>query len=202
LAGFLIPAGADVSVGGHEPILPFFARGSQSSTVCIFATGEIRAVSATGDNPAQHHGYSTRTDAQNVRLPATLSAAALLGRMPIKSANLDAAREYRYSLKRTWIADADRALFVMLNPSTAERHLRRHHNPALHGFRRQVGQGRNSCRQPFRPPVHGPQGTVWPPRPHWPWERDGHLERLAGECETVVEAWGKSASSALEFQKR
>ena len=43
LAGFLIPAGADVSVSGHEPILPFFARGAQSSTVCIFATGEIRA---------------------------------------------------------------------------------------------------------------------------------------------------------------
>lgn len=179
------------SPGGHKAQLPAFSP--------LVKYGRFPA---TGDNPAQRHGYSTRTDAQNVRLPATLSAAALLGRMPIKSANLDAAREYRYSLKRTWIPDADRALFVMLNPSTAERHLRRHHNPALHGFRRQVGQGRNSCRQPFRPPVHGPQGTVWPPRPHWPWERDGHPERLAGECETVVEAWGKSASSALEFQKR
>ena len=51
LAGFLIPAGADVSVGGHKPILPFFARGSQSSTVCIFATGEIRAVFAARGTP-------------------------------------------------------------------------------------------------------------------------------------------------------
>ena len=34
-ARFLIPAGADVAVGGHESIIPFFARGSQEGTVSI-----------------------------------------------------------------------------------------------------------------------------------------------------------------------
>ena len=39
----LVPAGADVAVGGHEPILPFSARGSQEGTVSIFASGGKRA---------------------------------------------------------------------------------------------------------------------------------------------------------------
>ena len=47
VAGFLVPAGADVAVGGHIPILPFFARGSQERTVSIFATGENRAFFAS-----------------------------------------------------------------------------------------------------------------------------------------------------------
>ena len=46
MAGLLVPAGADVAVGGHIPILPFFARGSQEGNVSIFASGENRAFSA------------------------------------------------------------------------------------------------------------------------------------------------------------
>ena len=48
MARLLVPAGADVAVGGHWPILPFFARGSQEAGVSIFATGENRAFFAYG----------------------------------------------------------------------------------------------------------------------------------------------------------
>ena len=46
VAGFLVAAGAEVAVGGHIPILPFFARAPQERTVSIFASGENRAFSA------------------------------------------------------------------------------------------------------------------------------------------------------------
>ena len=47
VAGLLVPAGADVAVGGHIRILPFFARVSQERNVSIFASGENRAFSAS-----------------------------------------------------------------------------------------------------------------------------------------------------------
>ena len=47
MAKLLVPAGVDVAVGGHWPVLPFFARGSQEGTVSIFASGENRAFPAT-----------------------------------------------------------------------------------------------------------------------------------------------------------
>ena len=46
MARFLVPAGADVAASGHEAIIPFSARGSQGSTVSIFATGENGAFAA------------------------------------------------------------------------------------------------------------------------------------------------------------
>ena len=46
VARLLVPAGADVAVGGHISILPFFAMASQEGTVSIFASGENRAFSA------------------------------------------------------------------------------------------------------------------------------------------------------------
>ena len=47
MSRLLVPAGADVAVGGYMPILPFFARESQEAGVSIFATGENRAFSAS-----------------------------------------------------------------------------------------------------------------------------------------------------------
>ena len=44
LPGVLVPAGADVAVGGHVSIIPFSARGSQERVVSISATGGIRAI--------------------------------------------------------------------------------------------------------------------------------------------------------------
>ena len=43
VARLLVPAGADISVGGRISILPFFARASQERTASIFASGENRA---------------------------------------------------------------------------------------------------------------------------------------------------------------
>ena len=110
-----------------------------------------------------------------------------------RNAILDVAREYRYTLERTWNPDAGRVLFIMLNPSTADADFDDATIRRCTGFAASWGKGGIVRRQPFRPPVHKPQGSCWPTAiPSAP-RTTPIFERLARECNTVVAAWGNSA---------
>ena len=114
---------------------------------------------------------------------------------------LDGAREYRYTLERTWNPDADRVLFVMLNPSTADATTDDATIRRCRGFAVSWGKGGIVVGNLFALRSTDPKGLFRHRDPVGP-ENDKHLERLARECEMVVAAWGNSASSVPAFRKR
>ena len=121
----------------------------------------------------------------------------MMQRSPI----LDEGREFRYSLERTWNSDIDRVLFIMLNPRTADANVDDATIRRCISFAARWGKGGIVVGNLFTLRSTDPKGLFRHRDPVGP-ENDGHLERPAGECETVVAGWGNSASSAPEFQKR
>ena len=118
-----------------------------------------------------------------------------------RNAILDDAREYRYTLERTWNPDNDQVLFVMLNPSTADENdddatIRR-----CMTFAARWGYGGIVVGNLFALRSTDPKGLLDHRDPVGP-ENNDHLQRLAGECKAVVAAWGNSASGLRLFQDR
>ena len=117
------------------------------------------------------------------------------------SSILDEGREFRYSLERTWNSDIDRVLFIMLNPSSAGANVDDATIWRCMSFAARWGKGGIVVGNLFALRSTDPKGLFGHRDPVGP-ENDGHLERLTGECETVVAGWGDSARFAPEFQKR
>lgn len=118
-----------------------------------------------------------------------------------RNATLDEAREYRYTLERTWNLDVDRVLFIMLNPSTADADADDATIRRCMGFAARWGKGGVVVGNLFALRSTDPKG-LFDHRDSVGPENDAHLQQLAQECNTVVAAWGNSASGVRQFQER
>ena len=118
-----------------------------------------------------------------------------------RQAILDDAREYRYSLERTWHPDNGQVLFVMLNPSTADANVEDATIRRCMTFAARWGYGGLVVGNLFAFRSTDPKGLFHHQDPIGP-ENDVHLQRLAEGCKTVVVAWGNSASSFPQFRER
>ena len=118
-----------------------------------------------------------------------------------RNATLDEAREYRYTLERTWNPDAGRVLFIMLNPSTADADVDDATIRRCMGFTARWGKGGIVVGNLLAFRSTDPKELLAHHDPVGP-ENDAHLRRLAQECNTVVAAWGNSASGVRQFQER
>ena len=118
-----------------------------------------------------------------------------------RQAILDDAREYRFVLERTWNPGFDRVLFVMLNPSTADANADDATIRRCMAFAARWGYGGIVVGNLFALRSTDPRGLLEHRDPVGP-ENDGHLQRLAGECKTVLAAWGNSASGLPLFHDR
>ena len=96
-------------------------------------------------------------------------------------------REFRYSLDRTWNSDIDRVLFIMLNPGTADAKVDDATIRRCMSFTARWGKGGIVVGNLFTLRSTNPKELFGHRDPVGP-EDDGHLERLAGECEAVVAA--------------
>ena len=96
-------------------------------------------------------------------------------------------REFRYSLERTWNSDIDRVLFIMLNPSTADANVDDATSRRCMSFAARWGKGGIVVGNLFALLSTDPKG-LFDRRDLVGPENEGHLERLAGECEVVVAA--------------
>ena len=118
-----------------------------------------------------------------------------------RHAILDDAREYRYTLERTWNPDNDQVLFVMLNSSTADANVDDATIRRCMTFAARWGYGGLVVGNIFALRSTDPKGLLDHRDPVDP-ENNDHLQRLAGECKAVVAAWGNSASGLRLFQDR
>ena len=118
-----------------------------------------------------------------------------------RQAILDDAREYRYALDRTWNPGFDRALFLMLNPSTADANVDDATIRRCMTFAARWDYGGIVVGNLFALRSTDPKGLLDHRDPVGS-ENDDHLQRLAGECKAVVAAWGNSASGLRLFQDR
>ena len=118
-----------------------------------------------------------------------------------RHAALDSTRKYRYALERTWNADLDRVLFIMLNPSTADEHLDDATIRRCIRFASTWGYGGLTVGNLFALRSTDPSGLIEDPDPVGP-GNDHYLERMAGECRAVVAAWGNSGTRVSVFQER
>jgi hypothetical protein len=112
------------------------------------------------------------------------------------TAVLSPCRKYRYRLERSW-APGNRVGFLMLNPSTADETA---DDPTIRrciGFAKDWGYGGLIVGNLFALRSTDPQALYAAADPVGP-DNDGHLLRIAWECETVICAWGKHGA----FRKR
>ena len=118
-----------------------------------------------------------------------------------RHAILDDAREYRYTLERTWDRGKDRVLFVMLNPSTADENTDDRTIERCVDFAKSWSCGGLVVGNLFALRSTNPRGLAKHPDPVGP-DNDGHLLRLGEECCLVVAAWGNSARRLPQFRVR
>ena len=95
---------------------------------------------------------------------------------------------YRYLLTRRWGRGAP-ALFVMLNPSTADDAVDDPTIRALHRVRSQVGRARDRGRQPYALRATRPRDLFAHAAPVGP-DNDAAIVTAAARAATVVVAWG------------
>ncbi len=96
---------------------------------------------------------------------------------------------YRYHLGRVWDSDAERCLFVMLNPSTADG---REDDATIRrciGFAKGFGFGALDVVNLFALRTRSPKKLAAHPFPVGP-ENDEFVERQAGASGCVVCGWG------------
>lgn len=117
-----------------------------------------------------------------------------------KSAILSECNRYRYTLSRTWDADRDALLFVMLNPSTADAEL---DDPTIRrciGFGESLGYGSVTVVNLFAFRATDPKQLYSKEEEYLIGPKnDFYIRFAANESDTVVCAWG---SHGRRFPKR
>lgn len=106
-----------------------------------------------------------------------------------RGATFDDTGSYRYTLWRRWDSSLPRVAFVMLNPSTADRHA---DDPTIRrciGFARAWGYGGMVAVNLFAYRTPSPAELARVPEPVGP-ENDRHLLVARRRCRDVVLAWG------------
>jgi hypothetical protein len=106
-----------------------------------------------------------------------------------RSAVFDASGRYRYRLARVWDAALPRVTFVLLNPSTADRH---RDDPTIRrciGFAQAWGYGGVEVLNLFAWRATKPRDLRRASAPVGP-ANDRHLRAAARRCGRVVVAWG------------
>ncbi|MCA9774331.1 MAG: DUF1643 domain-containing protein, partial [Myxococcales bacterium] len=112
-----------------------------------------------------------------------------------RSARFDATGTYRYGLIRLWDAARPRALFIMLNPSTADAE---REDPTIRrciGFARTWGFGSMEAVNLFAYRTTDPARLPLHPAPIGP-ANDAAIARAAGRAGTIVLAWGHHGAGA------
>jgi hypothetical protein len=110
-----------------------------------------------------------------------------------RDALFDPSGDYRYLLRRSWDRNGPLAVFVMLNPSTADAH---RDDPTIRrcmGLARSWGFGRLEVVNlfGFRTPYPAVLSTVSDPVGP---ENDAHVLAAVARGETVVAAWGNAGA--------
>jgi len=109
------------------------------------------------------------------------------------SATFSPCRRYRYALWRTWDEARPHVLFIGLNPSTADE---TQDDPTIRrcmGYARDWGYGGVCVANLFAWRATLPSDLKRAEDPIGP-DNDEWLERLAGEAEGVVAAWGNDGA--------
>lgn len=109
-----------------------------------------------------------------------------------RAARFDATRTYRYALRRAWASCGGRALFVMLNPSTADERLE---DPTLRrciGFAQREGMGSLEVVNLFAYCTPYPRVLARAADPVGPWN-DRTLRHALRRADRIVVAWGNGA---------
>ena len=107
-----------------------------------------------------------------------------------RSAAFSDCRRYRYRLERVWDPDRPRALFVMLNPSTADSDADDNTIRRCVRFAQSWGYGRLLVGNLFAYRSSEPMDLKRVRDPVGP-ENDAALLSLATEADLVVAAWGR-----------
>ncbi len=110
-----------------------------------------------------------------------------------REAHFDPTRTYRYALRRIWDPGGTRALFVMLNPSTADGDV---DDPTIRrclGFARRLGCGSLEVANLFAYRTPHPRVLAGATDPVGP-ANDGALRRALGRAGHVIVAWGNGAT--------
>lgn len=106
-----------------------------------------------------------------------------------KSARFSPCRRYRYELWRVWDPEKPYAMFIGLNPSTADE---TEDDPTIRRcirFARDWGYGALCMANLFALRATDPKVMLADPEPEGP-DNDDTLRRLAGHACIVVAAWG------------
>ena len=106
------------------------------------------------------------------------------------SAIISSDGQYRYRLDREWLGDG-RAVWVMLNPSTADATL---NDPTIRrciGFTKAWGLGALTVVNVFGLRATDPKALVRHPNPVGP-ANDLYIEAAIAEADIVIAAWGQS----------
>ena len=109
-----------------------------------------------------------------------------------RTARFDPTRTYRYSLRRAWEPRAGRALFVMLNPSTADE---RREDPTIRrciGFAKRAGLGSLEVVNLFAYRTPYPRVLTQAGDPVGP-QNDRTLRAAVRRADRIVVAWGNGA---------
>lgn len=105
------------------------------------------------------------------------------------SAVLDESRHYRYLLNRRWQSGGDIAVFIMLNPSTADE---RHDDPTIrrcYQFAADNGYGALAVVNLFAFRATKPKDLVLASDPIGP-QNDMHIIQAVRDSSVVIAAWG------------
>lgn len=106
-----------------------------------------------------------------------------------RSAVLSDCEAYRYSLSRIWLPGGGRALWVMLNPSTADAE---QDDPTIRrciGFSKRIGMGRLDVVNLFALRATDPAELLHHPRPIGP-DNIQTIRRHLTTANVVIAAWG------------
>jgi len=98
-------------------------------------------------------------------------------------------QKYRYLLRRTWDHERQRALFVMLNPSTADAEVDDATIRSCIRLCRDMGYGSFEVVNLFAWRATDPKELDRCPEPIGD-RNDGIIEAAVGRCDTVICAWG------------
>ena len=114
-----------------------------------------------------------------------------------KRATLGGAGRYRYSLERIWDPGAPRALFVLLNPSTADA---QEDDPTLRrclGFARRAGAGGLEVVNLFGARTTDPRGLLTMDDPRGASNRRAQ-QRAVRRADLVILGWGATPIATRE----
>ena len=97
--------------------------------------------------------------------------------------------KYRYLLRRTWQANLPRALYVMLNPSTADADIDDATIRSCIRLAKGLGYGSFEVVNLFAFRATNPEDLAKAADPIGP-NNDGSIERAVARCDIVICAWG------------